>query len=237
MQFVLVGFIIFCGVFTQSMIGFGSALVCMPLLIHIFVPAQAAALLALVTLPMELVIIWRYRHALHIRPFWRVMLGSVIGIPLGVILLNVLDRALILDALGLLLIGYSLYSLLRFRLPEIRRPSWGYGFGLASGILSGAYNTGGPPMVIYGTCLRWDSARFKANLQALLIVNSLLVIAAHVAAGHVDAVVMQNVAVGLPMVAVGTVSGFWLSRYVKEASFRKVVLVALLIIGVRLLLP
>jgi uncharacterized membrane protein YfcA len=39
------------------------------------------------------------------------------------------------------------------------------------------------------------------------------------------------------MVAVGTVGGFWLSRYVNEASFRKVVLIALLIIGLRLLVP
>lgn len=237
MEFVLVAVIVFFGILTQSMIGFGVALICMPLLIHIFDPATAATLVAIFSLPLQLIIIWRYRRALVIRPFWRVMVASVIGIPFGVLLLTRLDRAVILGMLGILLISYALYSLLRLRLPALRAPGWGWGIGLLSGILSGAYNTGGPPLVIYGTCLRWSPEQFKANLQALLLVNSLLVITSHIIAGHVNPVVLQNLVVALPMVIVGTAAGFWLSRYVNETIFRRVVLVALLVIGVQLLLP
>lgn len=237
MNFALVGFIVFIGIFTQSMIGFGVALISMPLLIRILEPSDAATLVALFSLPLQVLIIWRYRRSLEIRPFWRVIVGSVIGIPLGVALLSYLDRQIILTALGVLLIGYALYSLLNLRLPEIRQPGWGFGVGLASGVLSGAYNTGGPPMVIYGTCLRWESAKFKANMQAMLMVNSLIVISAHVLAGHVTTVVLKNLAVALPIVLIGTACGFWASRYVNERAFKKAVLILLLLIGVRLLLP
>ncbi len=237
MNFLLIALIIFVGIMTQSMIGFGVALICMPLLIRLLDPVTAATLVALFSLPLQLIIIWRYRRALNIVPFWRVMVGAIAGIPFGVLLLSALDRTLILGALGVLLIGYALYSLLKLRLPALRNPSWGFGFGLTAGILSGAYNTGGPPMVIYGTCLRWDSEQFKANMQALLLVNSVLVIITHVAAGHVTPLVLQNLALALPMVALGTIAGFWLSRYVNEGVFYRLVLIMLLVIGISLLVP
>ncbi len=84
MEFLLVALIVFFGTLTQSMIGFGVALISMPLLIRLLDPAAAATLVAMFSLPLEIIIMWRYRHALNIRPFWRVIVGSVIGIPIGV---------------------------------------------------------------------------------------------------------------------------------------------------------
>ncbi|MEP7292501.1 MAG: TSUP family transporter, partial [Chloroflexota bacterium] len=88
MEFLMVAFIVFFGILTQSMIGFGIALISMPLLIHVLEPVQAAAFLALLALPLQILIAWRYRHALHIRPFWRVLVGSLIGIPIGIFLIS-----------------------------------------------------------------------------------------------------------------------------------------------------
>lgn len=237
MPFLLVAVVVYFGITLHSVLGFGVALICMPFLIGILGPASAAALVAIFTVPLQLVIIWRYRHSLNVRPFWRVIVGSALGIPLGVFLLVQLDRQIVLSALGIFLIVYSLYSLLNLHLPEIRRPGWGFGFGFISGLLAGAYNTGGPPIVIYGTSLRWKPEQFKANLQALFLISDPLVIFAHLAAGHIDAVVVQATLVALPAVALGTATGFWLSRYVNETLFRRGVLVMLCVIGVRLLLP
>jgi uncharacterized membrane protein YfcA len=69
------------------------------------------------------------------------------------------------------------------------------------------------------------------------MLNSFLVIALHVIAGHVDTLVLEHLAISLPVVAVGTALGFWLSHYVHEALFRKCVLALLLIVGIHLLLP
>ncbi len=142
--FLLVAGISLLGVITQSMIGFGVALICMPLLILVLDPITAATFVAIFTLPVQLIIMWRYRDALRVRPFWRVIVGAAIGCPIGVLLITRLDRQIILTALGIFLIAFALYSLLNLHLPEIRRPAWGFGFGIASGILGGAYNTGGP---------------------------------------------------------------------------------------------
>ena len=236
MQFVIVAVIIFCGVVTHTILGFGVALICMPLLIQVLDPSGAAALVALFTVPLQLIIIWRYRHALRLRPFWRVIVGTAIGAPLGVLLIAKLDEHIVLSALGIFMIVYALYNLFNLRLPRIRQPKWDFSFGLASGILSGAYNTGGSPLVIYGTSLGWSSDEFKANLQALFMLNSVLVIILHIIAGHVNTLVLEHTLISLPVTALGTGLGFWLSRYVNETLFRKGVLILLLVVGLRLLL-
>ncbi len=237
MLFLLVAVIVFFGVVVHSILGFGVALVTVSLLLHILSPTETAAFVAIFTMPLQLVIIWRYRKALTLRPISHLILGSVIGIPIGVVLLSIMSEQIILGALGLFLIAYSLYSLSNLRLPEIRHPSWGLGFGMLSGVLSGAYNTGGPPLAIYGTARRWTPDQFKANLQALFTLNGALVLIAHVAAGHVDTLVLENSLIALPVIAVGSALGFRLSRRVNEAIFRKAVLILLLLVGIRLLLP
>ncbi len=235
--YLLIAGVSFLGIVVQSVLGFGVSLITMPLLIQILDPVTATTYVALLTMPLQLVIVWHYRQALHIRPFWRVIVSSIIGAPLGVLLIAVLDRRFVLGALGIFLIAYALYSLRRLHLPEIRRPAWGYAFGFISGALSGAYNAAGPPLVVYGTSLGWEPEQFKANLQALFIIDSVMVISSHLIAGHVDTFVFENALVALPVILIGSAVGFWLSRRVNEAAFRTGVLVLLLVVGVRLLLP
>lgn len=73
--------------------------------------------------------------------------------------------------LGVVIVAYALYALFNPTLPELAQRSWAYGFGFAGGVLSGAYNTSGPPVVIYGTCRCWQPAEFKSNLQGYFLLT------------------------------------------------------------------
>jgi uncharacterized membrane protein YfcA len=209
----------------------------MPLLLRVLPPTSAAALYALFSLPLQLIILWRYRRALDIRPLWRLVIGSLVGIPAGVLLVEQLDERIVLSALGIFLIAYALYSLFTPRLPTIHGKRWDFGFGFGAGLLTGAYNTGGPPLVIYGTSHQWTPEQFKGNLQVLFTITDIVVVVAHLVAGHVDTPVMQHLLISLPVIAAASALGFTLSRRVNEAAFRKLVLIFILLVGVRLLLP
>lgn len=237
MDYVLLALIIFAAILTQSVAGFGVALVAMPMLVTLMPPVMASTLLAITSLPMQVIILWRYRHALRARSLWRLMVSSVAGIPLGVYALANLDQHTILTALGLVLIAYSLYSLIEWKLPTLNAPAWGFGFGFFAGFLSGAFNTGGPPLVIYGQCRGWKPDQFKANMQILLMVNATSVVIAHLAAGHLTSDVLNNYVVTLPMVFIATAVGFRISERINAALFRRMVLILLLVIGIRLLIP
>jgi uncharacterized protein len=233
---LFVAVIIFFAIFTQAVAGFGLALVAMPFLVTILGPVPAAALTSLIGLTTQLIILGRYHRVLRFGPLWRVIIGALLGIPLGIEALTRLDEGIILTVLGLVLIFYSLYSLFSPRLPEIRRTGWGFGFGLAAGLLSGAYNTGGPPLVIYGMSRRWQMVEFKVNMQLMLMVISIFVTVNHLLRGHYDASVLRSYAFALPAIGLGALTGLLLDKYISVTVFRRVVLILLLVIGVRMLL-
>jgi uncharacterized membrane protein YfcA len=235
-ELIWVALIVFFAILTQAVSGFGLALIAMPLLVQLIDPVEAAALVALMAVTTQLIMLARYRRALHLGGLWRLMVGSLLGIPIGVVALSRLDGGIILTVLGVILVSYALYSLFAPPLPVIRNPNWGFGFGFLSGLLGGAYNTGGPPYVIYGTSQRWETQQFKANLQVLLMVNSVTVVIAHLLVGHYTGSVLRDYAIALPMILAGALAGFWLDRYIDEALFRRIILILLLIIGGRMLL-
>jgi hypothetical protein len=104
-------------------------------------------------------------------------------------------------------------------------------------VLGGAYNTSGPPVILYGNCRRWSRDSFKSNLQGFFVVNSVVVLLSHGVAGGFTAEVWGLVPFGLGAAVVGIVAGTGLDKRLNPETFRKVVLVLLLVLGVRLLVP
>ncbi|GAB4571552.1 MAG: TSUP family transporter [Anaerolineae bacterium] len=236
MTTLLVALIVFAAIFTQGFLGFGLALVSMPLLVMAVGLPVATPLVALVSVTAEVVLLLYYRAALNLRAVARLTLASLPGIPLGVWLLRGLDEHLVLGVLGVIVAGYALYGLAAPRLPELRNPRWALGLGFVAGMLGGAYNTPGPPVIIYGTCRRWSPPEFKGNLQAFFIVNSVLVAVSHYLAGNITAPVIRYFLVALPAIGLGALAGFALERRVASERFHRLVLVALVGLGLSLLM-
>ncbi|KAA3660659.1 MAG: sulfite exporter TauE/SafE family protein [Chloroflexi bacterium] len=231
----LVTFIVFLAIFTQAVSGFGLALVSMPLLLLFMDIKVATPLIALVGGISEIFLLLHYRHALNFKAVLGLALASLVGIPVGVAALDRVDAEVITTGLGILVILYSLYALFRFKLPTLTNLTWTIGFGFFGGILSGALNASGPPIVIFGTCRNWQPAEFKGNLQAFFLFNSFMTFFAHLANGNFTPIVLQNTLWGLPGAFLGMYLGFKLDGRLNPDQFRKIVLVLLLILGGRLL--
>jgi uncharacterized membrane protein YfcA len=153
-----------------------------------------------------------------------------------VLALRHLDAAIVTTALGVILVGYALYALFSPQLPQLSGRGWAYGFGFVAGLLSGAYNTPGPPVIIFGNCRGWPPNEFKGNLQGFFLVNSLVVVAVHIVSGNYIADVWSNFLLALPGLAVGLIAGFLLSKRINADLFRKIVLLLLIILGARLII-
>ena len=90
----------------------------------------------------------------------------MVGIPLGVLMLKRVDETVVLTILGVVIVGYAVYGLLKLKLPRLDGAFWPYLVGFLSGVLGGAYNTSGPPVVIYGNCRGGRQASFLAICRA-----------------------------------------------------------------------
>jgi uncharacterized protein len=228
--------VIFLGVFTQSLTGFGSGLVTMAFLPAMIGIQAASPLVALVNIVIELALLVRFRHALQVRAIWPMIIASLALIPLGVWAVSSLDENLVLTVLGLVMVSFSGWALLGIRLPRLRHPAWGVVAGGLGGVLGGAYNTSGPPVILYGNCRGWPPAEFKANLTGYFIINSVFIVVNHAWSGHFNSDVLQVFALSLPAIALGMLAGFWLDRWINPVVFRKIVLGLLLVMGLRFIL-
>lgn len=232
---VLVFVIFFFAMFTQSLTGFGSALLAMPLLGQLFGIRVASPLFVLGVMTAEIIMVTRYRQSFRWKSVWLLMVASVLGIQIGVPLVNVIEERILLLILGLIVFGYALYALIRPRLPKLEGRRWALGIGFIAGILSGAYNAGGPPFVIYGASQQWPPAEFKVNLQTIFLVNTTFILIAHSLNGRMTGQVFTLYLAALPGVLLGLFLGFALDRYINPILFHKVVLFLLLALGLSLI--
>lgn len=230
----VVALIVFLAVLVQAAAGFGLALVSMPLLTAVLGLPTAAPLMAIVGLGVEFVLLLHFRAAVNLVAVRGLVLAAFIGTPVGLYLLRAVDPAVGARVLGLLVAGYAAYALLSPYLPKLTHPSWAWLFGFTAGVIGGLYNTSGPPVIIYGSCRRWPPAEFKGNLQGFFLPTGILVLAGHVWAGNITPTVWHNVWLSIPAACVGLLAGVVLGSRIAPTTFRQVVLLILLIIGLRL---
>ncbi len=227
--------IVFAATFTQSLSGFGVAMVAMSLLTPSLGIQVSTPLVALIAIVLEIVLLVYYRQGVNIRAIWPIAAWSIVGVPVGVLILKRIDDRIALAILGAVIMGYALYALLTPKLPELRGRGWGYGAGFAAGMLGGAYNTAGPPVIVYGDFRRWKPAEFKGNLQSFFVFNTVAIIISHAAAGNFTADIWRLFWLSLPALGLGIAAGLALERRLNPAAFRKVVLGLLVLLGLRLI--
>lgn len=219
----------------QGITGFGSALFGMPLLTGMLGARLASPLFAASILLGEVVGLVRFRHALTFSAVWRLTVGALVGIPWGVYGVTSLDEAFVTRTLGIIVIGYALYRLLIPRLPRLVNPRWAYPFGFAAGLLTGAYNTGGPGYVIYGTTQGWPPDTFRANLQGVFMVGTVTALLFHGLKGNITPEMLGMWPYAGASLVGGLFAGYGLAGKVSPAFFTRLVLITLLIIGLNLL--
>jgi len=228
--------ILFVGTLVHSTLGFGLALVTMPLLALILDLRTATPLVAFVGLIIEIIILWQSWREVDVVALWRLIGGSLLGIPVGLFVLILAPEAWIKVILGVLLILFSLYNLLRPRLISLVRQNWAYLFGFASGVLGGAYNLTGPPVILYGTLSRWPPVKFRANMQSYFVPITGFIFLGHGFSGLWTVQVLQLCSLTLPLALLAIVLGANLNRRLPVAQFERLIYGVLIILGLLLFL-
>ncbi|HET7671612.1 MAG TPA: sulfite exporter TauE/SafE family protein [Burkholderiales bacterium] len=160
----ILGAIAFLGALIFGITGFGSALVTIPLATHL-VPLQfALALFAVVDLCCALSVgLENPKNA--VRAEWtRLVPMILVGTVLGVTLLVNLPRATGMLLLGIFIVSYAVYTLLRRGGAKVIKPAWAWVAGLCGGITSTLFGAGGPPYAIYLSSRGLTKEQFRATM-------------------------------------------------------------------------
>ena len=206
----------------------------MPLLTLAVGVRVASPLMALIGCLLSIVILAKSWRDVDWKGMWQLTLASAVGVPVGLLFLQEAYGNVVKAGLGLLLIVFSLYRLFDIGLVEATQSWLVYVAGFVAGVLGGAYNTAGPPVVVYGALTRWSADRFRATLQGYFFLVGLLVLIGHSLAGSLTWRVWQFFGFSLPVLGVGTLLGWYLGRIIPQAQFRRYMYVLLLILGITL---
>ena len=229
--------IFFISTFVRSSLGFGDALVAMPLLTLVLGLKTATPTVALVATTIAITILAKNWKIADLKATFRLVLSSFIGIPVGLMLLKGVNENFMKALLGTILILYGLYSLFKPKLKKIGR-NFGFAFlfGFIAGVLGGAYNTNGPPVVIYGTLRRWVPDHFRATMQSYLLPTGFLILLGHGLSGLWTTQVFRYYLFSLPVVFLAIFIGGKAHGAMTQKHFERYVNIALICMGAVLII-
>ena len=229
---ILVVGIIFFAALVRSALGFGDAVVAMPLLAMFIGLKTATPLVAFMGPTISLLILMKGWRAGDMKAAARLIAASLLGIPLGIYGLARLPEEPLKIALGALILLYGLFGLAR---PSVRikneKPWLPWLVGWTAGVLGGAYNTNGPPVVAYGMLRGWPPERFRTTLQGYFLPTGLMILAGHGLAGMWTGEVIKFYLYSLPAIGLGVVLGGLVNRRLPHDLFAKLVYGFLVLMG------
>ena len=229
--------ILFVSALIHSTLGFGQALIAMPLLAMTIELKTATPLVAFVLMTISVVILLRHWRVVDLSAVWRLVLSSCFGIPAGLFLLKGVPEGQMKIFLGILVILFSLFNLTNrhLKMIDLSRVGGGsvlaYLFGFVAGVFGAAYNTSGVVITIYAAIRDWAPDRFRSTLQSYFVFTGLLILASHGLAGLWTPDMLRLYGTSLPLILVAIFLGGKLHRFIPQGQFDGYVNVGLLILG------
>lgn len=231
MDIVIFTVIACAGFFVMSIVGFGAALVSVPILTIFFSPKEAIPTYTFLALFIELVLVMEARGHIYWPRLSRIMIGGLVGMPIGAMVLKYLPAHAIQSVISTATLVFALLFLFGFKFKLKETAPAQLGTGLFSGILGGAIAQPGTIVAVYGTAVGWDKNTFRASLLTYFLMLSAVGVGLYLILGlfSVDSLVTTGAAFvpGLLTARLGVM----LKDKINEKNFRYTVLAVILVVG------
>jgi len=224
----------------RSAAGFGAGLIAIPMLAFILPVSTAVSVATVLTTLSSVQQVGHEWRQIAWRNFIVIFLYSMVGVGLGLYFIKLLDEDVLRHCLGGFLILYSIYALSaadtsRF-LPRRWHGALGAGVGIVGGLCSALFGAGaGPIYVVYFDILRLEKAVFRATMSAVVMLGGAARIIGYGSLGFYGPSTIALLAIGLPLVIVGSWLGDRLVYRLSARSFSQLVAAVMLLSGITLL--
>ncbi len=227
--------IIFVSAFVRSTFGFGDALIAMPLLALFIGLNIATPLVGLCAVTYSILILYKEWRRIKYKDVVVLIITAFIGIPIGIYFLKENYEGIMKLILGGFIVLFALFNIFKPKLFYLKNSKSAFLFGFISGILGGAYNTNGPPIVIYSALRRWEPKTFRASMQGYFLPTGFMIAMSHAIGGLWTKEVLLNYAIVLPFIILAVFLGGLLNRKIQKDQFNIYIFILLLIIGTLLI--
>lgn len=211
----------------QAMTGFGSALLAVPILALLVGPEHAVVGSVAPFLLLTSVTAVTDRKGVQWRHVGLLLAAAAPGLPMGLLLLEVLPSRILMMAIALLVAGMALLVASGLRLAQ-RAPHITL-VGFLAGVLETSTAISGPPLVAAFQALDFGPRQARGTLAAVFSCISLASALLFALAGQYTPATVLISALGFPGVVVGWIIGDRIFGRTNAATFRRLSIGALLI--------
>ncbi len=226
------------GSLVKGISGLGLPLVAIPVMAGFMDVDRAVAIMIIPGFLMNCYLLWTYRqHAVNFASLPLMILVGVTGVVFGSWILSRTPEVYLLSFIALWLGGYLISLLVKtgFKTPEAimkHAPAIVVGF---AGIVQGSVGTAGPVLAPYVHSLKLKQAQFVFVISVLFQIFAVTQFCSFTWLGMLDLDrAYQSLFACIP-IAIFLPLAVWLSSFVSQKAFNKIVIVMLIVIEARLL--
>jgi uncharacterized membrane protein YfcA len=230
-QLIVVAIAIFVAAFMQVLSGFGFALLSMPIMTLALPVSQAVVVSTLLGCLSTSWQAWHLREN-AVRPLVkRLSLAAFVGMPLGLVILNVVADTTLKLILGCAVLTATALLIARINLKNVG-PGLDIGVGFVSGVLNTSLSTNGPPLVFGLQARHLEADEFRATISMVFAFSNIVGIALFALDGKFTVDGMKAALIALPAWFIGQALAWPIRKHFHGERFRTLVLSMLFIAGV-----
>lgn len=228
------------GGFINGMAGFGTSLFALGFWLQIMPPLQAVSLVVVISVITGLQGVWLVRHAIWREPkrLARFFLPAIVGIPIGVATLSILDPQTIKLLIAGFMLLYGGFFTLRRSLPKLTRPTPKIDslVGFFGGVLGGAASLSGAFPTMWCALRPWTKSETRAVLQPFNVGVLALTMMVFAVQGVYSWQSLKLIGMTLPVAILFAQIGISIFKRLTDAQFRHMLITMMFISGVALTL-
>lgn len=205
---ILIALITLVASFIQSLTGFGFGIIAMIFLPNLLRFTEANVLSSILSTATSLIAIFTVFKKINWKNLLFPILGSIFSNYFAISFVKTAPSKTLTLLLGVALFVLSLYFF--FFSDKIKiRATWYSGLiaGTISGVMSGLFSIGGPPVVVYFLQSEKDTETYLATISTYFVLSGIIAISMKVASGFITQNVFVALLISIVTMSVGSLFG------------------------------
>jgi uncharacterized membrane protein YfcA len=235
-SYLLLSIAVFSGAFVSGLAGFAFSAVAGGVLLHLLQPLEAVPLMMACSVGVQATNLWALRKSIQWRKSVILVFGGLLGVPIAVWLLHATDARTFREGFGLAVAAYAGYMLFRPSLSCLRQMTQSRNalVGFGGGLIGGLTAMPGALPTIWCDLHGVPKNQQRSLVQPFIAATQLFALALMLMRGDLSPKVLLDLALSIPALLAGSALGIFAFRYVNDATFRRIVLIVLLLSGLML---
>ncbi|WP_112182523.1 sulfite exporter TauE/SafE family protein [Paraliobacillus zengyii] len=218
----------------QTSTGFGFSILATPFLFLLFEPIEAIQINLILSLVISSALIIKIRKDIDFGILRRFVVGSVMGLPVGIMIFLLVDIDRLKLGVSLIILVLTIMLILTFRINQNKKRD------LIVGGLSGLFTTSigmpGPPLLLYFSGTDTKKEKLRGTTLAFYLFIYFISLVIQVIFAGTNKIIWVSSLWALPLVFVGLYLGQLLFKRINQSVFRIFTYIILLFTGIYLLI-